>query len=184
MPNLKKQLEQITILILIMFAIQLVNVGMGMWLNRFGIIPRSLIGLRGIVFSPLLHGSWRHLMANAGPLAVMLGLLSFQRRHALWSTTAAIWVTSGLAVWLLGRPGSIQIGASGLIYGLASFLITAALIHRDILSGFIAFVVILVYGGLVWGMLPGTPGISWEGHLCGGIAGIVVARFSGKGGSR
>jgi len=115
MQNPKNHLKEIAILILVMFAIQLVNVATGMYLSRFGIIPRTLVGLRGIVFSPLLHGSWGHLLANVEPLAVLLVLLSFNKKRSLWSTTGAIWVTTGLATWLVGRPGSVHIGASGLM---------------------------------------------------------------------
>jgi len=180
MKSSKNPLKEIAILILVMCAIQMVNVAMRMHLTRFGIIPRSIIGLRGILFGPLLHGSWGHLFANVGPLTVMLALLSFNKKRSLWSTTWAIWMTTGLAIWMVGRPGSIQIGASGLIYGLATFLITAALRGRDFFSAFIAFLVIVLYGGMVWGLLPVHPGVSWEGHLCGAIAGIVVASYSGK----
>jgi len=180
MQNPKNHLKGIAILIVVLFAIQLVNVATRMHLSRFGIIPRTVVGLRGIVFSPLLHGNWGHLLANVGALAVLLVLLSFNKKNSLWSTTGAIWVIAGLATWFVGRPGSVQIGASGLIYGVATYLITAAFIYRDLFSGFIAFLVVVAYGGLVWGLLPIHSGVSWEGHLCGAIAGIVVASFSRK----
>ncbi len=180
MQNLKNRFKEIAILILALFAIHAANVATGMRLTQFGIVPRTLIGLRGILFSPLLHGSWDHLLANAGPLAAMLGLLAFNKRYALWRTTAAIWIVTGCAVWLAGRPGSVQIGASSLIYGLATFLITAAWINQDALSALIAFCVVIAYGGLVWGLLPAAPGISWEGHLCGALSGIAVAKLMRK----
>ena len=184
MPNPNSRLKEIATLIAVMFLIQVGNMTTGMWFTQFGIIPRSHIGLRGVVFAPLLHGSWGHLLANVGPLAVMLGLLSLHKKYSLWSATAAIWVTAGLAIWIFGRPGSIQIGASSLIYGLATFLITAGLLDRDLFSALIAFFVIVVYGGLFWGLFPAAHGVSWEGHVCGAVAGIAVAKFSGRRGRR
>ncbi|MEI6352270.1 MAG: rhomboid family intramembrane serine protease [Verrucomicrobiota bacterium] len=180
MRNSKNPLQDIAVFILALFAVQLVNLATGMGLTRFGIIPRSLIGLRGIFFSPLIHGSWAHLLANVGPLAVMLGLLSFHKKRSIWATTGAIWLTTGFATWLFGRPGSIQIGASGVIYGLATYLITAAWTDRDLGSAFIALLVIVVYGGLFWGLFPTASGVSWEGHVCGATSGIMVARASQK----
>lgn len=172
---------QIAIFMVSLFAIQIVNSLTGMWLLRFGIIPRTTIGLRGIVFAPLLHVGWGHLMANAAPLAVLLGLLAFGSRQSFWMTTGMIWVLSGLGTWLLGRPGSVQIGASGLIYGLAAFLVVAAWQSRDLRLALIAFLVIFFYGGIVWGLLPTQRGVSWEGHVCGLIAGVMVAKLA-KGG--
>jgi membrane associated rhomboid family serine protease len=172
------QLSQIAIFLVALFVIHAVSVATGMWLARFGVIPRTAIGLRGILFSPVLHVSWSHLMANAVPLAVMLCLLALSKKGSLWPITAAIWTLSGLAVWLVGRPGSIQIGASSLIYGLAAFLVTSAWTSRNVKSALVALAVIFFYGGIVWGLLPGTPGVSWEGHLCGAIAGFLVARVT------
>jgi membrane associated rhomboid family serine protease len=87
----------------------------------------------------------------------------------------AIWIASGFAVWLVGRPGAVQIGASGLIYGLAAYLVVAACIRREWKSALAALVVIFLYGGIVRGLLPTHPQVSWEGHLAGAIAGGLVA---------
>jgi membrane associated rhomboid family serine protease len=173
---------QIASLIALLFLIHALNVLTGMWLVQFGVIPRSLIGLRGVLFSPLLHGNWAHLMANTVPLAVMLGLLSLTRTHPLWTTTAQIWTLSGLAVWVVGRPHSVQIGASGLIYGLAAFLITAAWTTRNFRAALGALIVLVVYGGIFWGVFPNKAGVSWEGHLCGALAGFLVAKTTQKNG--
>ena len=177
---LANQFTQIAILLVIMLVIQTVSTVTGMWPAQFGVVPRTVTGLRGIIFSPMLHASWSHLIANTVPLAVLLGLLAFGKRHPLWATTAAIWVVTGLAVWLIGRPGSIQIGASGLIYALTTFFVTAAWTSRDLGSALVALIVIFLYGGLVWGLLPREPGVSWEGHIAGALAGILVARLAEK----
>lgn len=170
--------NQIAILLLALFLIHAINVAGGMWLARYGVIPRTVVGLRGIVFSPLLHANWRHLMANATPLCVLLVLLAWSLKRRFTQIVAAIWVTTGLAVWVAGRPGAVQIGASGLIYGLASFLIVRALLDRKVASAPACVAVLFLYHGIVWGLLPTNRGVSWEGHLCGVAAGIAVARFS------
>lgn len=168
------QVVQILCFIGALVAIHLVNVIVSMWFTQFGVIPRSVVGLRGILFSPLLHGNWAHLFSNLVPLGVMLGLLAFTRGRSLWPITGAIWVVTGIIVWLIGRPASVQIGASGLIYGLAAFLVITAWRQRDLKSAVAALVVIFLYGGIVWGLLPSQPGVSWEGHFAGAIAGVLV----------
>jgi membrane associated rhomboid family serine protease len=172
LPN---QTIQILTFVVGLAVIHIVNAISGLWFNRFGVIPRSVIGLRGILFSPLLHVNWAHLTANATPLAAMLGLLAFSRGTALWPITAALWLGSGIAVWLIGRPGSVQVGASGLIYALAAFLLTTAWFQRDLKSAVAAGAVIFLYGGIVWGLLPTRQGVSWEGHLAGAVVGVLIA---------
>jgi membrane associated rhomboid family serine protease len=172
---------QIAAFVALLFVIQLVNFVSGMWFTRFGTLPRTFVGLRGILFTPLLHGSWSHLMSNAAPLGVLLCIMALTNRHALWPNTAAIWLVSGIAIWLVGRPGSLQVGASGLIYGLAAFLIAAGWLHRDAKSAVAALLVVFLYGGIVWGIFPNRPGVSWEAHLCGALAGVLVANLAFNG---
>ncbi len=171
-PN---QLVSIFALLAALFVVHVVNALFGMGLTQFGVIPRTVVGLRGILFSPLLHGSWAHLLSNAAPLAVVLGLLAFARGIALWPIVGAIWVGSGIAVWLVGRPGSVQVGASGVIYGLAAFLLATAWFQRDLKSALAALVFMVLYGGIVWGVFPTRQGVSWEGHLSGAVIGVIVA---------
>jgi membrane associated rhomboid family serine protease len=174
---LPKQIDQILGFLAILVAVHTVNVLSGMWFTQFGVIPRTVVGLRGILFSPLLHGNWAHLIANSAPLGVMLGLLALTRGGALWPITSALWLGSGIAGWRVGRPGSVQIGASGLIYGLAAFLVTAAWLQRDLKSAVAALVVIFLYGGIAWGLLPNRQGVSWEGHVAGAVAGVIVGMY-------
>lgn len=168
-------LIQIATLLAALVGVHLVNFIGSMWLTRFGVIPRTFRGLRGILFSPLLHANWAHLAANTVPLGVMLGLLAFSRGKALWPITGALWIGSGIIVWIIGRPGAVQVGASGVIYALAAFLVTSAWQHRDLKSALAALVVLFLYGGIAWGLLPVRQGVSWEGHLAGAIAGVIVA---------
>ncbi len=143
-------------------------------LEQFGLVPRSLFGLTGIVAMPFLHSDLGHLVANTVPLAVLLGLMVVSRPRP-WSTLTALTLISGVALWLFGRA-ALHIGASGLIYALMGFLIAAGVFERRLLSAMIALVVGLTYGGaILGGILPGAPGVSWEGHLFGLLAGAALA---------
>jgi membrane associated rhomboid family serine protease len=177
---LRNQFVQILVVLGVILAVHVVNIAGSMWLTPYGVIPRTFIGLRGILFSPLLHGDWTHLFANLPPLGVMLGLLAFVRGKYLWRIAGTIWVMSGIAVWLVGRPGSVQVGASGWIYGLAAYLVMYAWIQRDWRSALAAVTVVFLYGGIVWGLLPTQPGVSWEGHLAGAVAGMMIAAPGGS----
>ncbi len=144
-------------------------------LGAWGIRPRSLIGLRGIVLAPFLHGDLWHLCANTLPLLVLLGLLAGSRANSA-SVVAGLIVVGGGLLWLVGRP-AIHIGASSLVFGLIAFLIVAGLLERRPAALLVSIVVAVLYGStFVWGVMPafGT-NISWEGHLTGGLAGVGIA---------
>jgi membrane associated rhomboid family serine protease len=145
-------------------------------LERFGIIPRTLPGLVGILFSPLLHGNMHHLLANSVPLFVLLVLLLSNPRYHPYRTLALIWIASGLGTWLIGRGDAVHIGASSIVFGLAAFLIVAGLTIKSWSSALVAIFVFLFYGGIFYGVLPRSGPISWEGHLCGALAGAWIAR--------
>ncbi len=142
-----------------------------------GILPRTASGLMGILFAPVLHGSWSHLMVNTGPLLVLLALLFMNPRYRPWSSLAALWIFSGLGTWLIGRGGTMHIGASGLIYALVAFLVVAGWRLRQWLAFLVAIGVVVFYGGLFLGAIPWLVerGVSWEGHLMGAVAGVLVA---------
>jgi membrane associated rhomboid family serine protease len=143
-------------------------------LERLGLVPRSLTGLPGIVTMPFLHGSWGHLISNSLPLVILLGLLVLSRPRP-WPTVISLTLVSGAALWLLGRS-ALHIGASGLIYALIGFLIAAGILERRLSSVAVALIVGLLYGGsIISGIMPFQPGVSWEGHLFGLLAGGVLA---------
>ena len=143
-------------------------------LERFGLVPRSLSGLVGIVTMPFLHGSLGHLLSNTVPLVILLGLLVVSRRQP-WSTVILLVLASGLTLWILGRS-ALHIGASGLIYALMGYLIAVGILERRLTSALIALFVGITYGtAIIGGILPGTPGVSWEGHLFGLLAGAILA---------
>ena len=146
-------------------------------LRGLGIVPRTLPGLVGVVFAPLLHASTAHLLANLLPLFVLLALLFADRGYRPGWTLGFIWVVSGLGTWLIGRGPAVHLGASSIIYGLVAYLVAAGLMMRSWRAAFVALVVLLLYGGVWYGLLPQRGTVSWEGHLCGALAGLVAARW-------
>lgn len=144
-------------------------------LDREGIRPGSTDGLSGILFAPLLHGGFGHLIANTVPLLV-LGFLILLSGVSQWvAVTAAVWLIGGLGTWLFGGVGTVHIGASGLVFGWLAYLIVRGFFNRQPAQILVGVAVFLVYGGALWGVLPGQPGISWQGHLFGAVGGVVVA---------
>jgi membrane associated rhomboid family serine protease len=154
----------------------LVNTLLGGSLLVFGVIPRTMIGLRGILFAPFLHANLNHIVANSIPFVVLGWMVMLRDQRHFIPVTVAAMVGSGLAAWLLGAPGSVHIGASGVIFGYLGFLILSGWYARSFASILISLLVTLVWGSLVLGMMPGTPGISWQAHLGGFIGGVLAAR--------
>lgn len=161
-------------IVLIICGIYYTNKALGGGLNSFGIWPRTLWGLIGILFSPLLHYNDAHLTTNGISLLLLLTILFLHREYRPDLAFLAIWIFSGLGTWLIGRP-AIHIGASGVIYGLVTYLITAAWWLRSWTSFFWSIAILFLYGGIFYGALPQPGIISWEGHLSGAIAGVIVA---------
>lgn len=143
-------------------------------LYRFGVFPRRLEGLAGILFSPLIHSDLNHLVSNSIPLLVLgTGIIYFYRSLA-YKVIAFVWLLSGLCVWI-GARASYHIGASGLIYGIAAFLFFSGIIRKDMRLMAISLLVVFLYGGLIWGVFPIFPRVSWEYHLFGGICGLIAS---------
>jgi membrane associated rhomboid family serine protease len=180
--SFSKQLsEQFTILggfVLIFWILELLDqLFLQGALDRFGIIPHSLAGLRGIVFAPFLHGGMGHLIANTVPFVVLGWLVMVQETSDFWLVTLLAAVIGGLGVWLFALPGSIHIGSSILIFGYLGFLLLRGYFQRNIPSIALSLLVIFLYGGLIWGILPAAHGISWQGHLFGFIGGGIAAKL-------
>jgi membrane associated rhomboid family serine protease len=145
-------------------------------LDTFGILTRNPIGLRGILFAPFLHGGFAHLSANTVPFIVLGWLIMAQGISDFVVVSVICMVVGGLGTWLFGSSG-LHIGASGVIFGYVGFLLARYYFDRRLSSGLIALIVGCSYGSVLWGILPSTPGISWEGHLFGFLGGIVAARL-------
>jgi membrane associated rhomboid family serine protease len=145
-------------------------------LMQYGVIPRTLTGLRGILFAPFLHANMQHLIANTIPFLAMGWLVMLRdARHFLPVTLFAM-LGSGLMAWLLGAPGSVHIGASGVVFGYFGFLLLGGWYARSFVSITLSILVAVLWGGLVLGIAPGQVGISWQSHLGGFIAGVLAAR--------
>lgn len=162
--------------LLLLWMIKGIELTTGIDLSSMGIYPLRYSSVIGIFASPLLHGSLDHLTANSATLFILFTALFYFYPPVAWRVFLFVYLATGLWVWFGGRPG-YHIGASGIIYGLAAFLTVSGMIRNHVRFMALALIVIFLYGGLLWGLLPGQPGISWESHLLGGIAGIVMALY-------
>lgn len=162
------------LLISVLWIVKFYEVIFGVSLVEYGILPHELIGLRGIIFSPFIHGDFNHLLSNTIPCFIlMLVLFNTYDRVAFW-VIVLIHIFGGLLVWIFAPWGGSHIGISGIIYGIAVFLVSSGLFRKDKRSISIAMVVIFLYGGMIVGFLP-EEGVSWQGHLFGAIVGGGLA---------
>jgi membrane associated rhomboid family serine protease len=152
-------------------------------LDANGIRPLETDGLWGILFAPLLHAGWPHLIANTVPALVLGFLVTLAGLSRFVWATAIVWIVGGFGTWLIGNMGSPcgetdHIGASGLIFGWLTFLLVFGFLIRSGWQIFVGLLVLVLYGGVLWGAVPVLNvcgGVSWQGHLCGGIAGVLAA---------
>jgi membrane associated rhomboid family serine protease len=147
-------------------------------LDALGVVPRTIVGLRGIFFAPFLHSGLGHLAANTLPL-VTLGLLATGRTIGdFWRIWSVASVTGGLAAWLLGATGSVHVGASGVIFGMLGYLMARGWYERSAVSMLVSLVVTVSFGGALWGLFPVLAGdhVSWQAHLGGFVGGVLAAR--------
>jgi len=148
--------------------------GWGLNLPDYGIRPRQWIGLPGILVAPLLHADFPHLIANSLPLVILGTAMFHVYPGAAFRVLPAVYLGPGIAVWLLARDG-VHVGASGLVYGLVSYLFVAGLLRRDRRAIATSMIVAFMYGSVAWGMLPINPRVSWETHLAAAIIGAIMA---------
>jgi membrane associated rhomboid family serine protease len=158
----------------LLWLVELLNWAFDLPVEDFGVRPRQWAGLLGILVAPLVHGSFAHLIANTLPLLVLGTAMLYLYPMALSRVLPAVYLGPGVAVWLLAR-GGVHIGASGLIYGLASYVFVAGLIRRDRRAIAASLLVAFMYGASVWGVLPIKRGVSWETHLAAALIGIAMA---------
>ncbi|MBF6133425.1 rhomboid family intramembrane serine protease [Nocardia otitidiscaviarum] len=158
----------------LLYGVEGVDSVTGHNLDYEGVRPRTDEGLVGILFAPVLHANWEHLFGNTVPVLVLglLTLLSGIGRGV--AATAIIWVIGGLGTWLTGDVNSVHIGASVLVFGWLTYLISRGFFARNATQIVIGLVVGLLYGSILWGVLPGQDGISWQGHLFGAMGGLVA----------
>ncbi|MGE2837029.1 rhomboid family intramembrane serine protease [Mycobacterium sp. SMC-4] len=171
--------------VVLLWLIEILDSLLGHSLDSNGIRPLESDGLTGILFAPLLHANWEHLMANTGPALVLGFLMTLAGLARFVWATAIIWIGGGLGTWLIGNLGAPtyqgmavetnHIGASSLIFGWLTFLIVFGFFTRKVWEIVVGVVVLFVYGSILLGVLPGTFGVSWQGHLSGAVAGVLAA---------
>ncbi|WP_424495161.1 rhomboid family intramembrane serine protease [Salinimicrobium sp. GXAS 041] len=165
--------------VLVIWIVFWFEIRFGFDFTRFGVYPQTLKGLRGIVFSPFIHSNIKHLFNNTIPLFVLSLSLFYFYRNLSWKILLFGFVLSGFFTWLIGRP-AYHIGASGIIYVLASFLFFKGIFSKHYRLVALSLIVVFLYGGLLWYVTPVDPKISWEGHLSGLISGLLFALFYRK----
>ena len=158
----------------LLWLVQLLNWGLDLGLERFGVSPRRSGGLPGILIAPLLHGGFSHLTANSLPLLVLGAGMLYLYPNATLTVIPAVYLGPGVAVWLFARE-SVHVGASGLVYGLVSYIFVAGVIRHDRRAVAASLLVYFLYGTLAWGVFPGKPGVSWETHLAAALIGVILA---------
>ncbi|MEO0732197.1 MAG: rhomboid family intramembrane serine protease [Bacteroidota bacterium] len=173
--NLRNVIRWPLTLLAIIWAVSLANLYLfGNNLNfYYALYTREIAGLFGIITAPLLHSGWPHLLSNSLPFLSLTGLMVFFYPRLWPRVMTTLWLGTGALVWLLGRPGTAHIGASGVVYALAAFLAFSGIFRRDFRAVVVSLVVLFYYGGMVVGILPGQEGISWESHLLGLVMGAL-----------
>ena len=153
-------------IVAIMWAVYIIDIILPMNLSVYGIYPRKADGLAGILFAPFLHGGWSHLLSNSIPMLVLTTVLFWFYRNLATKVLVLSALMGGTLVWIFARS-SYHIGASGVIFALVSFLIASGIFRKKVKALLLAIVIIFLYGGVVWGILPTQAGVSWESHLFG-----------------
>jgi membrane associated rhomboid family serine protease len=162
-------------LVAIMWAVELVNALDSYRLDRDGIVPRNLSHLDGIVFAPFLHASFSHLLANTVPFILLGFVIALAGAGRLLLVSLIVALVSGAGTWLIAPGGTVTVGASGVVFGYATYLVSRGLFNRQIVEIVLGVIVLLLFGGaLISDLIPHT-GISWEAHLFGGIGGVLAA---------
>ncbi len=172
-----RPLVPVLIMLAVMWLLEIVDLVLPGDLDEYGIESREVDGLTGVVASPFLHADFAHLMANTVPFLILGSIVALRYPQKFWRIAITITVLGGLGVWLFGPSNTITIGASGVVFGFLTYLVTAGILTRHWLDVVIALGVLFVYGGILVGALPFgvSTGVSWQAHLMGALAGIAAA---------
>lgn len=171
------QVKVLASLLAIMWLVEILDFMLQGALKQFGIIPRNLTGLRGLVFAPFLHANFPHLIANTLPFALLAWFVMLRRMRDFVIVSVVVMLIGGLGTWLSGASNSVHIGASGLIFGYLGFLMARGFFERSWSAVLLSLIAGFAYGSALWGVLPGQADISWQGHLFGFIAGVLAAKW-------
>lgn len=172
-PRWQRSAVTMAVIVVALFVIEAVDAASDYRLDQNGIVPRRVSGLDGILWAPLLHADFAHLIANVIPGAVLGFLLLMAGRFL--AVTAIVWVVSGFGVWLTAPAGTVTVGASGVVFGWLTYLLVRGIFNRDLWQVLGGLVLLVLYGGVLWGVLPQGGSVSWQGHLFGAAAGVLAA---------
>jgi len=173
-PAFRKAFVPVAVFVLLLWLIVALGLGLHLPLIRLGIYPRTAAGLAGVLFAPLIHGSWGHLLSNSFALLILGTALRYGYPRAAGPVIVLVYLLSGLGVWCLGRE-SYHIGASGLTHGMMFYIFTTGILRRDRLSIALALIAFFLFGGMVWSIFPQQPDISYESHFFGAASGVLAA---------
>jgi membrane associated rhomboid family serine protease len=173
-PAFRKALLPVVIFVLMLWLIEALDRSLHLSLEQLGVYPRTAAGLAGVLFGPLIHGSWNHLLSNSFALLILGTALRYGYPRAAGPALVIVYLLSGLGVWCLGRD-SYHFGASGLTHGMMFFIFTTGILRRDRLSIALSMIAFFLYGGMVWSIFPQEPGISFESHFFGAASGVLAA---------
>jgi membrane associated rhomboid family serine protease len=176
--NIWQSFKTVLFIVLILWVI--LFIGFIFPLENFGIKPRTLSGLPGILFAPFIHAGIDHLITNSISLLILGSIFLSMERKLSFVLVLHIIIIGGFGTWLIGRSEFTHIGASGVIYGILGYLLTMGLFKRNLKAIVVSVIVFILYGGAIWGIFPSAGFVSWESHLCGFIAGIVTAERYAK----
>lgn len=184
MLKMSKELQQIidrvklpATFVIFIWVLHLLKTITGQSWTQFGIYSQELDGIKGILFSPLIHGDWLHLASNSLPFFITGSMMMLFYPSVAPRAFVMMYFMTGFMVWLFARTGVYHIGASGVVYAMVSFLFWSGLFRRSPRAMFIALSILALYGGMFEGISPNQPGVSWESHLLGGLVGIFVAYY-------
>lgn len=163
-------------ILFVIWLVKIIEIADGLDLFYYGIKPREISGLIGIIASPFIHSNFSHLINNSVPFLFLLAAIFYFYQKVAWQVLWISYLLGGILVWIFARS-SYHIGASGLVYSFASFLFTSGIIRRNINLMAISLLVIFLYGSLIWGIFPYRPDMSFESHLIGLIIGVLLAMY-------
>lgn len=176
-PRRSSVVRPVLALLALMWVVEVIDAVLPLMMDAWGIQGRTVSGLVGIVLAPVLHGGFGHLIANTVPFLVLGVLVAWRTRDLFWVVLGVIVVVGGLGVWLFTSPATVTIGASGVVFGFAAYLIASGVLTRHWVDVLVAIGVVLVYGTMLVGVLPFgvAAGVSWLAHLTGALAGVLAA---------
>lgn len=174
MSEMSRPIAVVGGMLIAMWVMEVVDLLPGTPFDSWGIRPRTLRGVLGIALAPFLHSGFPHLIANSIPFAILGVAIAFASVVRFVEVVCIVGLTSGIGTWLLGQSNSVHIGASGLVFGFVTYLVSRGIFARKILWLLGGAVVMVVYGGILWGLLP-RPGVSWTGHVFGAVGGVLAA---------